>query len=160
MNGGASDSHQRGRTGFDTRAQSLPTGKGKQKSLHVTVSSHDSYGDDDEVNDGDNDTVGSLLAEVANVLADTLRMLIFADKRLWGSDEFEQVRALEDALDEAKGDFQELGPLLKGSFYYENDRRRMSQPVPSLGQVTPSQPAPTHEERDAVLPTPTANTSS
>lgn len=127
MNGGDADTHQRGRTGFDTRAQqSLPPTKGKQKSLHVIVSNHDNNGaDNNEVDEGDNDTVGSLLAEIANILADALRMLMFADKRHWGSDEFEQVRAFEETLDEAKGDFQELGPLLKGSFYYENDRRRM-----------------------------------
>lgn len=82
---------------------------------------------DDEEDDGasdHDDTVGSLLAEIATILADALRMLMFADKRHWESDEFEQVRALEEALDEAKADFQELGPLLKGSFYYESDRRR------------------------------------
>lgn len=132
MNGGDADTHQRGRSGFDNRAQqsSPPAAKGKQKSLHVVVSNYDSNANDDEVDEGDNDTVGSLLAEIANILADALRMLMFADKRHWGSDEFEQVRAFEDALDEAKGDFQELGPLLKGSFYYENDRRRMFGPIP------------------------------
>lgn len=134
MNGGDAEPHQRGRTGYDTRAQSAPTAKGKQKSLHVVVSSHDNNSkDDDQVDEGDNDTVGSLLAEIANILADALRMLMFADKRHWGSDEFEQVRSFEDALDEAKGDFQELGPLLKGSFYYESDRRRML--ALSLGPV-------------------------
>ena len=70
------------------------------------------------------DTVGSLLAGIANLLGEALRNLMFADKRQWGPDEFEQVRALEDALDEAKKDFQELGPLVNGQFYYENDRRR------------------------------------
>lgn len=85
--------------------------------------------EDDEVQDaGANDSVGSLLADIANAISDALRMLMFADKRHWASDEFEQVRALEDALDEAKADFQELGPLLKGSVYYENDRRRTSPP--------------------------------
>lgn len=48
---------------------------------------------------------------------------MFADKRQWGPDEFEQVRALEQALDEARRDFQELSPLVNGQFYYENDRR-------------------------------------
>ena len=69
------------------------------------------------------DTVGSLLGSIANSLNDSLRMLMFADKRQWGPDEFEQIRALEDALDDAKRDFQELGPLVNGQFYYENDRR-------------------------------------
>ncbi|ROW02803.1 hypothetical protein VSDG_01808 [Cytospora chrysosperma] len=69
------------------------------------------------------DTVGTLLAAIANAINDSLRLLMFADKTHWGPDEFEQVRALEDALDEAKEDFQQLGPLLKGSLYYENDRR-------------------------------------
>ncbi|KAJ9131112.1 Mediator complex subunit 3 fungal domain-containing protein [Pleurostoma richardsiae] len=71
---------------------------------------------------GADDTVGSLLADVANALSDSLRILMFADKREWGPDEFEQIRALEDALDDAKKDFQELGPLVGGQFYYENDR--------------------------------------
>lgn len=140
MNGGDADTHQRGRTGFDTRAyqSTSPPAKGKQKSLHIVVSNHDNTtsADDDEVDERDNDTVGSLLAEIANILADALRMLMFADKRHWGSDEFEQVRAFEETLDEAKGDFQELGPLLKGSFYYENDRRRMLALVPWSNQVT------------------------
>lgn len=131
---------QRGRTGFnpqrhqETITTAKATTKGKQKSVRVVVRSRrhstddtaaeddaDHDHDDDEVDD---DTVGSLLAEIATILADALRMLIFADKRHWDSDEFEQVRALEEVLDEAKADFQELGPLLKGSFYYENDRRR------------------------------------
>lgn len=72
------------------------------------------------------DTVGSLLGSIANSLNDSLRMLMFADKRQWGPDEFEQIRALEDALDDAKRDFQELGPLVNGQFYYENDRRTES----------------------------------
>ena len=70
------------------------------------------------------DTVGSLLASIANSLQDGLRILMFADKRGWGPDEFEQVRALEEALDEAKKDFQDMAPLVNGQFYYENDRRR------------------------------------
>lgn len=69
------------------------------------------------------DTVGSLLASIATSLNDGLRILMFADKRQWGPDEFEQVRALEQALDEAKRDFQQLSPLVNGQFYYENDRR-------------------------------------
>ncbi|KAK3351554.1 hypothetical protein B0H65DRAFT_125177 [Neurospora tetraspora] len=69
-----------------------------------------------------NDTVGSLLASIATYLSDSLRALRFADKRHWGPDEFEQIRALEDALDDAKTDFQELGVLVNGQFYYEGDR--------------------------------------
>lgn len=69
--------------------------------------------------------MGSLLADIANHIQDGLRMLMFADKRGWGPDEFEQVRALEVALDEAKTDFQDLAPLLGGQFYYEHDRRGM-----------------------------------
>lgn len=93
----------------------------------MVVSNHDHVqdDDDDDDNDSENDTVGSLLADVATALNDAIRLLRFADKRHWASDEFAQVRALEDALDEAKADFQELGPLLRGTFYYENDRRRM-----------------------------------
>ncbi|CAK7220262.1 hypothetical protein SBRCBS47491_004128 [Sporothrix bragantina] len=71
----------------------------------------------------DSDTVGELLAGIATALQDALRILMFADKRGWGPDEFEQVRAVEDALDEAKRDFQAMGPLVNGQFYYENDRR-------------------------------------
>lgn len=71
----------------------------------------------------DSSTVGSLLAGIATALQDTLRTLLFADKRGWGPDEFEQVRAVEEALDEAKRDFQDIGPLVNGQFYYENDRR-------------------------------------
>jgi hypothetical protein len=73
------------------------------------------------MNDGD--TVGSLLAALATSLQDGLRILMFADKRGWGSDEFDQVRALEEALDEAKKDFQEMGPLVNGQIYYMNDKR-------------------------------------
>ena len=69
------------------------------------------------------ETVGSLLAEIATSLHESLRLLMFADKRGWGPDEFEQVRALEESLDEAKKDFQELSPLVNGQYYYENDRR-------------------------------------
>jgi hypothetical protein len=71
-------------------------------------------------------TVGTLLAAIATCMTDALRLLMFADKRQWGPDEFEQTRALEDALDEARKDFQEMAPLVHGQFYYENDRSRMS----------------------------------
>lgn len=67
-------------------------------------------------------TVGSLLAAIATCMTDALRIFMFADKRQWGPDEFEQTRVLEAALDEAKKDFQEMGPLVNGQFYYENDR--------------------------------------
>lgn len=87
------------------------------------------------------DTVGSLLAAIANAITDTISTLRFADKTHWGPDEFEQLRALDDALDEAKEDFQQLGPLLKGSFYYENDRKRMFNPFSSLGAVFELGPA-------------------
>lgn len=69
-------------------------------------------------------TVGALLAAIATCMTDALRILMFADKRQWGPDEFEQTRALEEALDEAKKDFQEMAPLVHGQFYYENDRNR------------------------------------
>ncbi|KJR86737.1 uncharacterized protein SPSK_02339 [Sporothrix schenckii 1099-18] len=69
------------------------------------------------------ETVGSLLAAIATALQDVLRILMFADKRGWGPDEFEQVRAVEEALDEAKRDFQAMAPLVNGQFYYENDRK-------------------------------------
>ncbi|KAI0969717.1 hypothetical protein F4678DRAFT_151827 [Xylaria arbuscula] len=69
------------------------------------------------------DTVGSLLAIIANSIQDALRVLMFADKRAWGPPEFEQLRLLEEVLDEAKRDFQELPALVNGRFYYENDRK-------------------------------------
>ncbi|KAI0422037.1 hypothetical protein F5X98DRAFT_190970 [Xylaria grammica] len=69
------------------------------------------------------DTVGSLLANIANSIQDASRTLMFADKRAWGSPEFEQLRLLEETLDEAKRDFQELPSLVNGRFYYENDRK-------------------------------------
>ncbi|KAI1776379.1 hypothetical protein F4818DRAFT_379126 [Hypoxylon cercidicola] len=72
------------------------------------------------------ETVGSLLAVIANSLNDALRIMMFADKRTWGSDEFEQLRLLEETLDEAKKDFQELPALVNGRFYYENDRTNES----------------------------------
>ena len=71
------------------------------------------------------DTVGSLLAVIANAIQDALRVLMFADKRVWGPPEFEQLRLLEEVLDEAKRDFQELPALVNGRFYYENDRKGM-----------------------------------
>lgn len=72
------------------------------------------------------ETVGSLLAVIANSLNDALRVLMFADKRAWGPDEFEQLRLLEETLDEAKRDFQELPTMVNGRFYYEHDRKRTS----------------------------------
>lgn len=71
-----------------------------------------------------NDSVGSLLAVIANLVAESLRVLSLSDKRAWGPDEHEQLRALEEVLDEARKDFQELGPLVNGQFLYENDRTR------------------------------------
>ncbi|KAL2135569.1 hypothetical protein VTI74DRAFT_8048 [Chaetomium olivicolor] len=75
-------------------------------------------------NDGESQTqtVGTLLAAIATCMMDALRILMFADKRQWGPDEFEQTRVLEEALDEAKKDFQDMAPLVHGQFYYENDR--------------------------------------
>jgi len=77
---------------------------------------------------GGADTVGSLLASIATSLTEALRILMFADKRQWGPDEFEQIRVLEEALDEAKKDFQEMAPLVHGQFYYQNDRTGMEPP--------------------------------
>lgn len=70
-------------------------------------------------------TVGSLLAVIANSIQDALRILMFADKRAWGSPEFEQLRLLEETLDEAKRDFQELPAFINGRVYYENDQQGM-----------------------------------
>jgi hypothetical protein len=71
------------------------------------------------------DSVGKLLADIATLVAEGLRILSLADKRHWGPDEHEQVRALAQLLDEAKKDFQDLSPLVNGQIYYENDRKRM-----------------------------------
>lgn len=86
------------------------------------------------------DTVGTLLAAIANLLLESLQLLGRSDSSLWGPDEHEQVRALEEALDEAKKDFQELSPLVKGQLYYQNDRRRES---PDAQSPLPPLPAPT-----------------
>ncbi|RYP69361.1 hypothetical protein DL771_006171 [Monosporascus sp. 5C6A] len=72
------------------------------------------------------ESVGSLLAVIAHSLNDALRTMMFADKRGWGPDEFEQLRLLEETLDEAKKDFQELPALVNGRFYYEHDRNSVS----------------------------------
>ncbi|EJT74025.1 hypothetical protein GGTG_07874 [Gaeumannomyces tritici R3-111a-1] len=73
-----------------------------------------------------NDTVGTVLAAIATSLSDAIRTLMFADKRQWGPDEFEQTRALEEALDEAKRDFQAMSRLVNGQFFYERDRNSKS----------------------------------
>lgn len=96
------------------------------RSAHPSRRGTSSKATENDTADGSTaESVGSLLAAIANSINDALRLLMFADKAHWGPDEFEQVRALEHTLDEAKKDFQEMGPLLKGSVYYENDRRRM-----------------------------------
>lgn len=84
------------------------------------------------------DSVGTLLAAIANLIAEGLRILSLADKRQWGPDEHEQVRALTVVLDEAKQDFQDLSPLVNGQIYYENDRKRAL----SLHQPLPARPSP------------------
>ncbi|KAG5954365.1 hypothetical protein E4U58_007660 [Claviceps cyperi] len=71
---------------------------------------------------GSSDTVGSVLAEIANLLGEGLRIFSFADKRHWGPDEHEQVQALKAALNQAKRDFQHLCPLVNGQAQYEHDR--------------------------------------
>jgi hypothetical protein len=82
------------------------------------------------------DSVGTLLADIANLIHDGLRILGFVDKSQWGPDEHEQVRALEEALDDAKKDFQELSQLVNGQFYYQHDRNRMYPGFPALlGQI-------------------------
>ncbi|KAH6611353.1 hypothetical protein Trco_001373 [Trichoderma cornu-damae] len=72
------------------------------------------------------DSVGTLLADIANLISDGQRILSISDKRHWGQDEREQERALEAVLDEARKDFQELGPLVNGRSQYEHDRRHES----------------------------------
>ncbi|KAH8177363.1 hypothetical protein LIA77_02445 [Sarocladium implicatum] len=72
------------------------------------------------------DSVGSLLADIANQIADARRILTVSDKRHWGPDEYEHFRALDRALDEARKDFQELSPLVNGQTNYELDRRHQS----------------------------------
>ncbi|KAJ4148328.1 hypothetical protein LMH87_002804 [Akanthomyces muscarius] len=68
------------------------------------------------------DSVGSLLADIANLVVDGLRILGLADKRHWGADEYELQRAMERVLNDAKTDFQELSPMLKSQSHYEHDR--------------------------------------
>ncbi|KAK1243847.1 hypothetical protein MKX08_001985 [Trichoderma sp. CBMAI-0020] len=74
------------------------------------------------------DSVGTLLADIANIISDGQRILSLSDKRHWGQDEREQERALNSVLDEARKDFQELGPLVNanGRSQYEHDRRHES----------------------------------
>ncbi len=74
------------------------------------------------------DSVGSLLADIAGLIVDGLRILGIADKRHWGQDEHELLRAMERLLDDAKKDFQELSPLVKGQAQYERDRSCKIQP--------------------------------
>ncbi|KAJ0334566.1 hypothetical protein COL5a_000627 [Colletotrichum fioriniae] len=84
-------------------------------------------------------TVGSLLAAIATLVSDGLRILKFADKRQWGPDEHEQLRLLEDTLDDAKKDFQELSVLVNGQRYYMNDRKpeeSSTRPVPPISPTT------------------------
>lgn len=69
------------------------------------------------------DSVGKLLAAIAGLVVEGLRIFDLADKRQWGQDEHEQVRALSLVLDEAKRDFQFLAPLVNGQIYYETDRK-------------------------------------
>lgn len=89
-----------------------------------------------------NETVGSLLAVIANSINDALRIFMFADKRAWGADEFEQLRLLEDTLDEAKRDFQELPILVKGRVYYEHDRKCKFRMTSKRPPQPPSSPPP------------------
>jgi hypothetical protein len=86
------------------------------------------------------ETVGTLLADIADHISEALRVLSFSDKRQWGPDEYEQTRALQRALDEAKKDFQELSPLVNGQFHYEHDRKRTS-------TLQDAVPQPQHEMR-------------
>ncbi|KAI2633850.1 hypothetical protein GGS21DRAFT_115842 [Xylaria nigripes] len=69
------------------------------------------------------DTVGSLLAIIAFSIQGALRIFLLADKRAWGPPEFEQQSLLEETLEDAKRDFQELPALINGRVYYENDRK-------------------------------------
>lgn len=94
------------------RSESTSTGKERESTSSATRGT------------AHRDSVGSLLAAIANLVGESLRGLGFSDKRAWGPDEHEQVRALEDVVDEARKDFQELGPLVNGQFLYENDRTR------------------------------------
>jgi hypothetical protein len=105
------------------------TRRASRKGSRGHISTGDIHFDD---NDGSSETqtqtVGTLLAAIATCMTEALRILMFADKRQWGPDEFEQTRVLEEALDEAKKDFQEMAPLVHGQFYYENDRTRLYPP--------------------------------
>lgn len=83
-----------------------------------------------------NESVGSLLALIANSINDGLRIMMFADKRAWGPDEFEQLRLLEETLDEAKKDFQSLPALVHGRGYYEHDRKSRYTKPPLLAANT------------------------
>ena len=68
------------------------------------------------------ETVGSVLEEIANSLNGIIGSFQIADQRHWGADEQDQLRRLEETIDEAAKDFQELSHLVNGQFYYENDK--------------------------------------
>lgn len=102
---------------------SIGSGSGKD-SIYTTTNAARHHGGGP--GHSSSDTVGSLLASIATLVAEALRLLSFADKRAWAMDEHEQVRALEDVLDEARKDFQEMGPLVNGQLHYEGDRTRES----------------------------------
>ncbi|KAJ2905849.1 hypothetical protein MKZ38_004097 [Zalerion maritima] len=80
------------------------------------------------------ETIGNVLADIANCVNDTIQMFQLADHRHWGSDEEEQERRLEETLDEAAKDFQGLALLVNGQFYYEKDRNLFS--VAELSQLS------------------------
>lgn len=71
------------------------------------------------------DTIGTHLTAIANSLNEALRVFQYADKRFWDpeGDEYEQIRALEETVAQARRDFIEMGKLVGGVPYYEGDRR-------------------------------------
>lgn len=88
------------------------------------------------------DSVGTLLASIANSISVALRILGLSDKRHWGQDELEQVYALEAALDQARKDFQELSPLVGGQLHYEADRTREFLPLVRCRESDPAAQSP------------------
>ncbi|KAH8909002.1 hypothetical protein BR93DRAFT_994653 [Coniochaeta sp. PMI_546] len=69
------------------------------------------------------ETVGSLLATIAESLTSALRLFALADKSHWGPDEAAQVLALRRVLSAAGRDFEVLSALVGGGTYLEHDAR-------------------------------------
>lgn len=69
------------------------------------------------------DTVGTLLARIAQSLQSALRLFALGDNAHWSPDEHAQVLALRQVLGQAGRDFETLAGLVGGGMYFEGDAR-------------------------------------